>query len=118
MKLNISNYSSNNLILELKKSISEAKDQLIFVYFSAKWCGECKMSNLVFQKLKSIYEDKFLFFQIDVDKAKLWEDAENEFFKIKKVPTFLIYRNEDEISRYFNFKPLDFHQQEIKKNIF
>lgn len=111
MKLNISNHS----IYELKELIEISKDQLIFVYFSAKWCGECKMSNLVFQKLKLIYEKKFLFFKIDVDEEKLWEHKQNEFFKIKKVPTFLIYKNQDEISRYLNFKEFDFHEKEIKK---
>lgn len=113
MKSNISNYS----IVELKNSIENSEKNLVFAYFSAKWCGECKMSNLVFEKLKLNYGDKFSFFQIDVDEEKLWEHQENKFFKIKKVPTFLIYKNQNEISRYFNFKAFDFHEQEIKKHL-
>ncbi|BDV03361.1 MAG: thioredoxin [Candidatus Hepatoplasma scabrum] len=109
MKSNI----SNNLIFELKQLIE--KEEIVFAYFSANWCGECKMSNLVFDKLKLNYADKISFLKIDVDEEKLWDDDENKFFKVEKVPTFLIYKNKKENNRYFNFKTIDFHQNQIRK---
>lgn len=104
---------SKSTILNLKEKI-EKNNKLILVYFFASWCGECKMSNLIFEELKKNYEGKILFFNIDVDKEKLWTSEENKFFQIEKVPTFIIFKNAKEIERYFNFQTINFHQQKIE----
>ncbi|BDV02790.1 thioredoxin family protein [Candidatus Hepatoplasma crinochetorum] len=104
---------SKSIIFNLREEI-EKNEKPIFVYFFASWCGECKMSSLIFERLKEKYEGKILFFNINVDQEKLWISKENKFFQVEKVPTFMIFKNLKEIERYVNFQTINFHQNKIE----
>ncbi|BDU67470.1 MAG: thioredoxin [Candidatus Tyloplasma litorale] len=61
----------------------------IFIKFGAEWCGQCKMSGLLIDKLEPLYTD-IKFFEIDVDDNNLWDDKK---LNITEVPTFLGFDN-------------------------
>ena len=68
-------------------------DQNILIIFGAEWCGQCKMAKLLIKKIQGDYPN-LIFVEIDVDDNNLWE---NEQLNIKSVPTFLGYKNKEQI---------------------
>ncbi len=72
-------------IQQLNSRINSGKKLL--VKFSAEWCGQCRMSSLLIEKVKSDYDD-IEFIELDIDDNDMWDD---ESLKIKKVPTFIGY---------------------------
>lgn len=81
-RINIDNL--NSLVSSGKK---------IFVKFSAEWCGECKMTGLLIDKVKVDYPE-IEFVEIDVDDNDLWE---NETLNITEVPTFVGYNDKQKV---------------------
>lgn len=55
-------FTNNNY----KKEVLQA-DKLVFVHFSAQWCGPCKMMDPIIEKLSEIYEGKVKIGKVDVD---------------------------------------------------
>ncbi len=78
-------------IEELNNRIKNHK--LVVVIFSTEWCGQCKMSKILVEKIRKKFKDVH-FFEIDVDDNNLWD---NENFDIKEVPTFLGFKNKERI---------------------
>lgn len=77
-----------NLTLE---DILGQKFENIILYFTATWCGPCKLISPVVQELSDDpeYKENTLFVKIDVDE---FEDI-LESCDIKCMPTFLFYKN-------------------------
>jgi thioredoxin 1 len=60
-------------------------------YFTADWCGPCKMVRPIVEELKS---EGFFIQIIDVDtEIKLAQK-----FKIKSIPTFILFEDQNEIN--------------------
>ncbi len=68
---------------ELKELVLTGKK--VFVKFSTEWCGQCKMTSILMNKLKPDYSE-IEFIEVDVDDNGLWD---HEIFKISVVPTFV-----------------------------
>ena len=71
------------------------KFEKIILYFTATWCGPCKLISPVVEELANgdEYKDKILFVKIDVDDCEeLMERCE-----IKCMPTFLFYEDGNKI---------------------
>lgn len=67
-------------------------DSYIFFYFTAKWCGPCKILSPQIEKLSNIIDDSIIkIYKIDID------DENNEEIcnkcLIKSVPTSIIFKN-------------------------
>ena len=60
---------------------------LAFVYFTASWCGPCKVVSPVFDQLKK-QTPSAMFVKVDVDENE--ELAAK--FKIESVPTLIVFR--------------------------
>jgi thioredoxin 1 len=75
---NLETYSKNN------------PSKLIVLNFKASWCNPCKLIYPFITYLKEQYKNVD-FFLIDIED----EDTETitQFFNIKKVPTFIYYKN-------------------------
>ena len=61
------------------------------LYFTASWCGPCRMISPEFERLKQNYPD-IGFYKIDIDECE--ELA--SMFSIRSVPTFYIYKKKRE----------------------
>jgi thioredoxin 1 len=65
------------------------------VDFFATWCGPCKAMQPVLDQLKTDMHEKVRILKIDVDKNQ--DVAEK--FKVKGVPTFVLFKNGEIIWR-------------------
>ena len=61
-------------------------------YFTADWCGPCKKTRPIVEKLK---KDGYQFQIIDAD----YEQLLAKRFEIMSVPTFILFENEKEVAR-------------------
>ncbi|MCO5568065.1 hypothetical protein L7F22_021760 [Adiantum nelumboides] len=70
-------------------NLAQENNGLAVVYFTAKWCGPCKMISPIVDELSTKY-DKATFLKVDIDEEKLREVVSEE--KITSVPTFRYFR--------------------------
>lgn len=64
------------------------------LYFTASWCGPCRMISPEFEKLKQNYPN-IDFYKIDIDEC----EEISSLFNIRSVPTFYLYKKKRE---YYN----------------
>jgi len=77
---------------DLKSKIEQNK--LVFVKFSAKWCGPCKMIQPDYDRLARDYIGKAIFLTADVD-----EIEDSQFVQgVRGLPTFKCYVNAKHVS--------------------
>ena len=65
------------------------------VDFFATWCGPCKAMQHTLDQLKTDMNEKVRILKIDVDKNQ----AVAEKFKVRGVPTFVLFKNGEIIWR-------------------
>lgn len=82
VNLEVSLDSLNNVI---------AQNQTAFISFQTKWCAPCRQMDPVIADLKEA-NPEVAFLKIDMDK----NDALAKKFKVKSIPTFFIYKNQNE----------------------
>ena len=63
--------------------------------FSAEWCPPCKVMEPIFAELEKEFEGKIEFGKINVDK----EGEKAAKFKVMGIPTFVILKDGQEVSR-------------------
>ncbi|MDH5403662.1 MAG: thioredoxin family protein [Candidatus Heimdallarchaeota archaeon] len=73
------------------------KSDLLFIDIWSQWCGPCKQSSPMFEKLAEEHaNDKIIF-------AKLNAETENQasmHLKVSNLPTFFIFRNGNLVKRW------------------
>lgn len=79
------------------------------VDFHATWCGPCKMMSPVLDEFKKQYGDKVRVLKIDVDKNPAIADQ----FKVRGVPTLLLFKNGKLLWRESGAFPLATLKQKI-----
>lgn len=80
--LEVSLDSLNNVI---------AQNQTTFISFQTKWCAPCRKMDPVIAKLEEA-NPEVAFLKIDMDK----NNALSEKFEVKSIPTFFIFKNQNE----------------------
>ena len=83
------------------------------VDFFATWCGPCKAMQPVLDQLKTDMHEKVRILKIDVDKNQ--DVAEK--FKVKGVPTFVLFKNGEIIWRQSGGMTLQTLKDKITPNI-
>lgn len=79
------------------------------VDFFATWCGPCKTMSPVLDELKKVYGDKLRIIKIDVDKNPAIADQ----FKIRGVPTLMLFKERKMLWRESGAFPLSTLKQKI-----
>ena len=77
---------------ELTKILKENVN--VFIMFSAEWCGPCKRIKPIVNE-KKLKNTNLTFILLDIDQ----NDELAMYFKIKSIPTMIIFQNKKEIGR-------------------
>ena len=85
----------------------------VLVDFYADWCGPCKMAEPVLEELSEVYKDKFSFVKINVDE----ENAIAGKYGVMSIPTTVVFKNGNEVSRQVGFGGKQVFEELIKKSI-
>jgi thioredoxin 1 len=87
------------------------KSGVVLVDFWAAWCGPCKMMGPVLNDLADEVHGKVTVGKVNVEEQKLTSSK----FKIRSIPTMLLFRNGTEIHRFTGFKTKEAILREFEK---
>ncbi len=76
---------------------------LTLMDFYADWCGPCKIMDPVFAEIKKDYEGKIEFKKVDVES----NSAEASKYGVMGIPTFVLLKDDKEVSRKIGAMPKD-----------
>lgn len=86
-----------------------SNNDLVFVDFFATWCGPCKMLAPSVEKLADEHpEAKVL--KVDVDQ----ENALAMQFGVQSIPTLIVFKNGQPVSRQMGFMPYEALENMLK----
>lgn len=88
------------------------QEKPVLIDFSAAWCGPCKMMEPVLQDVKKRVGDNASIVKIDVDK----NPQISAQFKIRGVPTFILFKEGKQVWRQSGMQSSDFLETLIKEN--
>ena len=90
------NVVNDNFVQEVKEH-----NGVVLVDFWAEWCGPCKMLGPVLEELSEEVSAKIC--KVDVDK----EQQLAAMFKIRSIPTMMVFKNGEKVADMIGFKPKD-----------
>ena len=76
-----------------------ASNENVIYYFTAQWCGPCRMIKPIIQNISKKYKDKIFIGQVDVD-SNIDSAIQH---KISSVPTFLFFKNGKAVDKKTGF---------------
>jgi thiol-disulfide isomerase/thioredoxin len=98
------NYDSYTLDSKTSKRLKRAFKNVTIKAFMGTWCGDSRRETPKFYKLLDLADfDLKNLEMITVNRAKRTPDNMQRGFDIKRVPTFIFYKNEKEIGRYVEY---------------
>ena len=89
---------------KLNEAISSKKTTL--VWFSAEWCGPCKMLKPTIEKISTELAESYNFIKAEVGTA----EETTKRFNIRNIPTCVLTRNGEEVARFSGVK----NEEQIK----
>ena len=84
------------------------------IQFSASWCGPCKALKPVMDKLSDEYKDKANFYITDIEDSGI---NTGSAAGIRGVPTVIIYKKGQEVSRKVGGVPESHMKEFLDENI-
>jgi thioredoxin 1 len=96
---------------KFKEIISSDKPTLVDFY--ATWCGPCQQMSPIFDRLKTKMSSEIRVVKIDVDKNQELVSK----FKIRSVPTIILFRKGEIIWKYSGTMDQRNLEQKIKDSI-
>lgn len=73
----------------------------VLVDFWASWCGPCKMAGPEVEAVAEAMGDKALVAKVNIDELPELTTRYN----VKAVPTFVVFKDGKEVTRFTGFKP-------------
>lgn len=68
----------------------------VLVEFYASWCPHCQRMMPVVENIRELLGDSVPVFQFDIDESRDMADEA----KVESIPTFIVYRNGEQMWRY------------------
>ncbi len=106
---------SNNIKYPTKEEFENILEDydLVLVDFWATWCGPCRMIAPIIEQLADRYCDKVAVVKVDIDQEQELADR----YKIMSIPTLILFKNGEEVTKLIGAKSIDEYIQMIENNI-
>ena len=89
----------------------QTKNKLVLVDFWAAWCAPCRMMAPVLNDVASELTGNSIVGKINIEQ----QQALAQKFKVRSIPTLILFKNGTEINRFVGIKSKDFLLKEIAK---
>lgn len=89
----------------------KTKNNIILVDFWASWCAPCRVMAPVLNDVAAELDSKAFVGKVDIEKYQSLAQK----FKIRGIPTAVLFKNGKEVNRFVGIKTKDFLLKEIKK---
>jgi thioredoxin 1 len=99
------------LTLTDKNFQQQTKNKVVLVDFWATWCAPCRMMAPVLNDVASELTGNSLVGKINIEQHQTLAQK----FKVRSIPTLILFKNGTEINRYAGIKSKDFLLKEIAK---
>ncbi|NJO88024.1 MAG: thioredoxin [Chloroflexia bacterium] len=100
----------NIKILNNKNFKTQIKSGVVMVDFWAPWCGPCKMVAPTLNSIAETESDKVIVAKVNVDK----EQQIAQKFKIRNIPTMIIFKDGKEAKRIVGVKSKKMLMKEVE----
>jgi thioredoxin 1 len=99
------------LTLTDKNFQQQTKNRVVLVDFWAAWCAPCRMMAPVLNDVASELTGNSLVGKINIEQHQ----ALAQKFRVRSIPTLILFKNGTEINRFVGIKSKDFLLKEIAK---
>jgi len=99
------------LTLTDKNFQQQTKNKVVLVDFWATWCAPCRMMAPVLNDVASELTGNSLVGKINIEQHQ----ALAQKFKVRSIPTLILFKNGTEINRFIGIKSKDFLLKEMAK---
>jgi thioredoxin 1 len=89
----------------------QTKNKVVLVDFWASWCGPCRMMAPVLNDVASELNGNSHVGKVDIQQYQSLATK----FKVRNIPTLILFKNGTEINRFVGIKSKDFLLKEIAK---
>jgi thioredoxin 1 len=89
----------------------QTKNKVVLVDFWASWCGPCRMMAPVLNDVTSELNGNSHVGKVDIQQYQSLATK----FKVRNIPTLILFKNGTEINRFVGIKSKDFLLKEIAK---
>jgi thioredoxin 1 len=89
----------------------QTKNKVVLVDFWATWCAPCRMMAPVLNDVASELKGNSHVGKVDIQQ---YQDLANKF-KVRSIPTMILFKNGTEINRFVGIKSKDFLLNQIAK---
>ena len=105
--------ADNEKVLTLtdKNFQQQTKGKLVLVDFWATWCAPCRMMAPVLNDVATELKGNSHVGKVDIQQ---YQSLANKF-KVRNIPTLILFKNGTEINRFVGIKSKDFLLKEIAK---
>jgi thioredoxin 1 len=101
----------NILTLTDKNFQQQTKNKLVLVDFWASWCAPCRMMAPVLNEVATKLSGNTHVGKVNVEQYQSLAQK----FKVRGIPTLILFKNGAEVNRFVGVKSKDFLLQQIQK---
>lgn len=89
----------------------QTKNKIVLVDFWASWCAPCRMLAPILNDVSKELSGNSFVGKVNIEEQQLLAQK----FKVRSIPTTILFKNGKEIHRFVGVKQKDFFLKEIKK---